>query len=126
MVEKSQAHWAAHGWGPWAFLNKETGGFVGRGGLRAVVLEGHETVEVGYALLPEFWGRGFATEMARESVRVAFAVLGLPELVAYTLETNFASQNVLRKAGFVFDKSITHAGLPHFLYRQINPVKEQK
>ena len=126
MVKKSEAHWDAHRWGPWAFLEKETGDFVGRGGLRAVILEGRETVEVGYALLPAFWGRGFATEMVRESVRVGFEVLGLPELVAYTLETNFASQNVLQKAGFVFDKPITHAGLPHFLYRQINSMKEQK
>ncbi len=126
MVQTANAHWQTHGWGPWALLDKKTGAFIGRGGLRACVIEGRETVEVGYALMPEWRGQGLATEIARMSVRVAFDTLNLPELVGFTLTTNFASQNVLQKAGFVFDHPFEYAGLPHLLYRQTNPAKKDK
>lgn len=123
MVLTAADHWEKHGWGPWVFLEKETGAFVGRGGLRACVIEECETVEVGYALLPDYWGRGLATEMARKSVDVAFSTLNLPALVCFTLTTNFASQRVMQKAGFVFDKPIIYANLPHLLFRLNNPAK---
>ena len=121
MTQTAADHWGKHGWGPWAFLDKETGAFVGRGGLRACVIEGHDAVEVGYALLPAYWGRGLATEMAHKSVDVAFSTLNLPDLACFTLTHNFASQRVMQKVGFVFDKPITYANLPHLLYRQSNP-----
>ena len=126
MVRTAETHWQTHGWGPWALLDSTTGAFVGRGGLRVCVIEERETTEVGYALLPEFWGRGLATEIARASVRVAFDELNLPELVGFTLTTNFASQKILQKAGFVFVHPFDYVNLPHFLYGQTNPSKKDK
>ena len=68
-------HWAEHGFGWWIVRDLATGKFIGRGGLRHVTVEGPDKVEVGYGLLPDYWGRGLATELARESVRVGFEVL---------------------------------------------------
>ena len=59
--------WDKYGFGWWSARDLATGQFAGRGGPRHVLVEGRDEVEVGYGFMPEFWGRGFATELARES-----------------------------------------------------------
>ncbi len=56
-------------------------------------------VEVGYRLLPEAWGRGFATEGAKALVDYGFDDLGLHRIIGVTHPDNKASQRVLQKAG---------------------------
>jgi len=111
------ASWAADGFGYWLARDRASGRFVGRGGLRRVLLDGQPEVEIGYALLPEYWGRGLATELARASIRVAFQELGLPDVVAFTLPTNRASQRVMERAGLRHVGNTVWADLPHVLYR---------
>jgi len=115
------ADWDEHGFGYWLARERTSGVFAGRGGLRRVVLEGRPQVEVGYAVLPQFWNQGFATEIARESIRVGFDVLGLRELVCFTLPTNQGSQRVMQKAGFHYAGETTWAAQPHVLYRLAAP-----
>ena len=110
-------HWQRHDHGLWIFRDKGTGRFVGRGGLRRVTIHGRPEVEIAYALMPGYWGRGLATEMAQVSVDVALGPLGLHELVAYTIPTNHASRRVMAKLGFRHERSIFIHGLPHVLYR---------
>jgi ribosomal-protein-alanine N-acetyltransferase len=55
--------------------------------------------------------------MAREAVRVAFEVLELDEVVAFTIDVNAPSRRVMEKLGMTFGAEIEHAGLPHVLYR---------
>ena len=109
--------WEKDGFGGWLWFLKESGSFIGRAGLRRVDLEGKSVIEVGYVLLPEFWGQGFATEMATASIEVAFEHLGIKELVCYTAVTNKTSQRVMEKAGFTFGHYFTHCGEPYVLYR---------
>jgi ribosomal-protein-alanine N-acetyltransferase len=61
------------------FRAQADGRFVGRGGLRHVYVGGHDEVELAYALMAAFWGRGLATEMARAIVTVAFEHLGMAD-----------------------------------------------
>jgi [ribosomal protein S5]-alanine N-acetyltransferase len=112
------AHFNRHGYGLWIFRSKVDGSFVGRGGLRNVFVGGHDEVEVGYALLPEFWKQGLATEIAQASVKLGFGECQLCELVSFTLPTNNASRRVMEKAGFHFERDIIYKDLPHVLYRQ--------
>jgi hypothetical protein len=74
-------------------------------------------VELAYALMAEYWNRGLATEMAGAILSVAFERLGIEELVCFTLTTNRASQRVMEKAGFEYERDVVHAGQPHMLYR---------
>jgi ribosomal-protein-alanine N-acetyltransferase len=110
-------HWDRHGYGLWVFRDRAGASFVGRGGLRQVVVGGTEEVEVAYALLPAFWGRGLATEMAEALVVVAFERLSLPDVTSFTLPTNRASQRVMEKVGLAYERDVVHAGLPHVFYR---------
>jgi RimJ/RimL family protein N-acetyltransferase len=113
--------WARLGYSWWAIYDLASGRFAGRGGLRRVIVEGRDEVEVGYGFLPEFWGRGLATELARESVRIGFTELKLPELISFTRTTNVDSRRVMEKAGFRYERDIIYANTPHVLYRQLAP-----
>jgi [ribosomal protein S5]-alanine N-acetyltransferase len=116
-LAENLAHWDEHGFGLWLFRESATSAFVGRGGLRHVVLEGQSEVEVTYALAREAWGKGFATEIATAARDVAFRQLGLQDLVAYTIPENVASRRVMEKVGFRHDRAIVHEGDHHVLYR---------
>ena len=110
-------HWRQHGFGLWMARDRATGQFVGRGGLHHVEIDGRDEIEVGYTFLAEFWGRGLATELRCASVRVAFTVLRVPEIVCFTLPTNRASQRVMQKAGFRYERDLVYKDLPHVFYR---------
>lgn len=110
-------HWREHGFGPWIAREAASGRFAGMGGLRRVSIEEIAEVEIGYALMREFWGRGLAAEVARASAHVGFTILGLPDLVSFTLPTNMRSRRVMEKVGFVYERDVTYKGLPHVLYR---------
>lgn len=110
-------HWSEHGFGWWTCLDRHTGEFVGRGGIRTIELsEGDRPVEVGYALVPERWGEGLATELAREAVRIGCGVLSLDRIVGLALPTNVASRHVLEKVGLEYRADVVYKGFPSVLY----------
>jgi [ribosomal protein S5]-alanine N-acetyltransferase len=109
-------HWQAHSFGPWVFFELDTGVFVGRGGLRKWVRAGSECVELLYALRPDVWGRGYATEIALVSVQHA-RELKIDEVVGLAAVSNRASRRVLEKAGLPPREPVEHAGIPHLLGR---------
>jgi len=111
------AHWKRYDFGFWTVRDAASGRFAGRGGLLHTAIVGADDVEVAYAFLPEFWGRGLATELARESVRTAFEVLGLDDVVCFALPTNRASRRVMEKVGFRYERAVVYHGLPHVFYR---------
>jgi len=85
------------GLGVWPAEVRATGAFIGWFCLKYVPKT--VEVEVGYRLLPEAWGRGYATEGARALVRRGFAELGLYRIIGLTHPDNVASQRVLLKTG---------------------------
>ena len=66
---------------------------------------------------PDHWNRGYATELAREAVRVAFDVLGLEDVVSFTVTANGSSRAVMEKLGMTYERDVEHVGLTHVLYR---------
>lgn len=121
ILSRMMAHWLPNDFGWWIARDRYSGDFLGRGGLRLMLLDGKPEVEIGYGFLAEFWNRGLATELARESVRVAFDVLKIPELVCFTTPTNFASRRVMEKVGFRYERDGTYADLPHIFCRLVAP-----
>jgi RimJ/RimL family protein N-acetyltransferase len=115
--QKNLDHWEQHGFGLWLWRDGSDGRFAGRAGLRRTEVEEKDEVELAYALMPEYWGKGLATEIAQACLQVGFEQLGLADIVAFTLTTNRASERVMQKAGFTYERAIERAGLPHLLYR---------
>jgi len=90
------------GLGYWVAVRKTDDAFVGWACL--CYLEGTSEVEVGYRLLPEFWGRGLATEAGRAMVEYGFRELGLDRIVGVAAPANKASCRVLEKLGLRFER----------------------
>jgi RimJ/RimL family protein N-acetyltransferase len=116
-LSSNLAHWAQHGFGLWMLRDRETGGMIGRAVLRHLLVDGIDEVETGYGFMPEFWGRGLATEITGACLRVGRQRLGLNSIVGITLPANTASQRVMVKAGLAYEREIVHDGLRHLLFR---------
>lgn len=65
-------------------------------------------VDLGYALLPQYWSRGLAAEAAAGVLEFSRSVLRLPRLAAITSLDNDASIRVLEKLGMRFEQIILH------------------
>jgi len=85
------------GLGIWATIERASGAPIGMHLLNNI--HGESYIQVGYLLYPEFWGRGYATEMARVVVRYGYTELKLPQITAITDLENVDSQHVLQKVG---------------------------
>jgi ribosomal-protein-alanine N-acetyltransferase len=57
------------------------------------------SADVGYELDPRYWGKGYATEAAREIVRFGFENLGLHRIWAQCIADNIASARVMERLG---------------------------
>jgi ribosomal-protein-alanine N-acetyltransferase len=97
IIELSERQWTTRGLGPFAISETRTAAFVGRGGLFWV--ESLQEVEINYMFDPSTWGRGYATEVAAEFLRIGFETHALARMVATTNPANESSARVLRKVG---------------------------
>lgn len=59
--------------------------------------------EIGWAIHPDYWGRGFATEAARRLLGFAFADLHVHRVVAFSHVGNVASIRVMERLGMCRD-----------------------
>jgi RimJ/RimL family protein N-acetyltransferase len=94
---------AALWWTYW-FVLRDEGVLVGMGGYRGAPKDGE--VEIGYALAPDFLGRGLATEAARALLNNAFDDPRVTRIVAHTLPEKNASTRVLERLGFEWSSSL--------------------
>ena len=117
-MARNLQHWDENGFGLW-MLRDADHQIVGRCVLRHLDVEGTDEVELGYGLHPQYWGRGLATEIARELLRLGLEHLHRPSIVAITRHDNIGSQRVLVKTGLVYERDVHHEGVPHLLYRSI-------
>jgi RimJ/RimL family protein N-acetyltransferase len=104
--------WELRGTGQWAVVERSTGQFAGRAGLHWPGLPDWPGVEVGWALHPSFWGRGYATEAGRASIDYAATVLGRDELFSLILPENVRSAAVAQRLGFTIHETRVVSNFP--------------
>ncbi len=68
-----------------------------------VPLPDNDLIEIGWRFRRDAWGRGYATEAARELLRYGFETLGLDEIVAVLKPDNERSKRVVEKLGMTAD-----------------------
>jgi len=133
--------WLGHGVHKWIAYDRGSGTVVGRGGLSRTPVDDdwgqihaflpaepwvraeHESrhpfvahagwLEIGWALLPEFRGRGYATEIGRAALAYAFDVLGAQAVVSCTVRNNVRSRAVMERIGMRYAGEITSDGRPY-------------
>ena len=93
-----------HGFG--LYLTKLKDGDVPIGICGLLKREALEDVDVGFAFLPQFSGKGYATESASTVLAYGRNVLGINRIVAVTSPDNNASINILAKLGLRFEKMV--------------------
>lgn len=119
--------WVHDGVCKWIAYERQTGELVGRGGLSrlpptsdqarsisalmadAVWAEGR--LELGWAVLGSFRGRGLATEIGREGLHFAVEVLGVDRVIAFTERHNWASRKVMERLEMTLRGEICTVGL---------------
>ena len=109
------------GYGRWACILKETKAVIGFCGLK--YLTDLNAVDLGYRFFPEHWGKGYATEACRASVRFGFEVLELEHIIAMVLPENRASIRVLEKIGMQLEGKRELEGLLPLQYGIRRPAE---
>ncbi|MGI9516651.1 MAG: GNAT family N-acetyltransferase [Pirellulaceae bacterium] len=108
------ADYAKHGYGRLAVIHKHSSCFIGFSGLK--YLEDEKEVDLGYRLLPDYWGKGLATESCQPLIPWGFQQLGLSRIIAEAHRDNVASIRVMEKLGFRFDSESVLDGEPIVRY----------
>jgi RimJ/RimL family protein N-acetyltransferase len=126
-IDAWQSQFAGQGWSNWAVELVDTRQFIGFVGLSVPrrTFAFSPCVEIGWRLARPFWGRGLATEAAREVLRVGFERPDLREIVSFTARGNRRSRAVMERIGLRDAKAdFEHPGIPegsplrlHCLYR---------
>lgn len=96
-----------NGFGLWMIELKSTGTAMGMCGL--IKRAGLEDIDIGFALLPGYEGKGYAYEAASATMDFA-RKKDIPRVVAITLEHNENSIRLLKRIGLQFEKMITLPG----------------
>jgi len=111
-----------YGFSYWAMVETSSGRVIGDCGLIPLEGEGPE-IELGCDVRRDKWNQGYAMEASRASLDYGFNVLKLDQIVAATHPENKASQHVLEKLGFTFDRIAPYWGEDSNFYSKQNPNK---
>lgn len=112
--------------GLWAAEVPGVSPFIGFVGLQVPAFDADFTpcVEVGWRLARAYWGFGYASEAATASLSYAFDLVGLDEVVSFTVLKNVRSRRVMERIGMKESGEFDHPSLPqghklerHVLYR---------
>ena len=131
-VEQIETEFERDGFGLWALELVADGSFIGFTGLNRLPFQASFTpaVEIGWRLLPSFWGNGYAAEAGIAALQLGFERFGLAEIVAETAVTNLPSRNVMQRIGMRHDPAsdflhpnipVDHPLRPCVLYRVASP-----
>ncbi len=112
-------HWTLRGFGTWAVEERTSGAFIGWCGLW--YLEGWPEPELGYALVREAQGRGYATEACLRARSYAYDTLGWSTLISAIHPDNTASLHVARRLGARCETTRLLRGSEMGIYRHPSP-----
>lgn len=96
--------------GYYKITEKASGIFIGLAKMEILTNDASET-ELGYMLLPEYWGKGIGSTVAKKLMDYAFAEKTTKRIIAIIDPKNTASKKILINNGFVSEKTEIVNGL---------------
>lgn len=96
------------GFGNYLLITKDTNEKIGAVGI--FEREGLDILDIGYSLLEEFEGKGYAYEGAQKVKSIGMDEFGLTKLSAIISKDNISSQKLIEKLGLKFKKYVTLPG----------------
>lgn len=116
-IEKQIKRYETKTYGLQAILDKTTNTFIGQCGLLLQEVDGIKEIEVGYSIIPKFWGQGYAPEAAKIFFDYGFHTLGINSIISLIDVANIKSQRVAEKNGLRIDKRTSWMGIDAYVYR---------
>ena len=119
-----QAQYHTNGIGRWAVLLRATDEFMGWAGLKleAGPVNGqHDFYDLGYRLLPRFWGQGYGFEAAQAWLKYGFDTLALSRICAQADVENIGSRRILEKIGMQQGNTFEAKGMRCVWYEALSP-----
>ncbi len=116
----NEREWRELGYGRTAIVERATGRFIGRGGLRYWPQFGE--TEAGWALTPDARGQGYATEASQAAIDWGFAQFGFPYITAMVHPENDASRAVAERLGMEPIRDDNLEGDPVTVYARTAPA----
>ena len=100
LLDHWREQWASQGYGWWVIARREAPEhIIGFGGVAPLNYLTERRINLGYRFAVEAWGQGYATELGRDALAMAFDTLGLPEVFGLVRPDHAASIRVLEKLG---------------------------
>ena len=115
---------STHGFAPWVVSITELNEIVGWGGLSYDPEQPGWGLEVSYAFTPNVWGKGYATELVQNSLRIAFDAHGILEVHAFAKPENERSMRVLEKCGFQMQRYEPSLKRNHYLVTSVAEISK--
>ena len=114
--------WRNVGFGPWAVICRAAcEATIGFGGLSRHAYGEVRRPNLGYRFAVEAWGRGYATELATASLKVAFTMHELAEVYGLVRPQHLASIRVLEKVGMPLVGTLDDGPPASLVYRATRP-----
>ena len=104
-----------NGIGRWAVIEKSSDSFIGWSGLKFIREYENNHInfyDVGYRLIPKYWGKGYATESAKAAIEYGFTKMNLSEIIGTVNKENKASRRALEKCGLKFVEPFMWRNIP--------------
>lgn len=113
LIKKILSQYEKHGYSFWKLIDKDSKIFLGMVGLLNQDIDGKNEIEIGYRILPQFWGKGIATEAASACLEYAKKELLKSRVISLIRPENIPSQGVANKLHAKIEKTVIHGGLKH-------------
>lgn len=110
------------GWSLWPVIHRQDAAVIGFCGF----WDGFAPdVEIGWRLLPEYWGQGLATEAAKAVMEYGFRRWGFPRLISVAQTENKGSIRIMEKMGMEYERTFQHEGFEVVCYSKTNPSLQE-
>lgn len=109
--------WSVHGIGYWCIRTLDDPNIIGVSGVRITEWSNRQVLNLYYRFTPVVWGKGYATEVAKEAIKVANHHFPTLPVIIRTRPTNISSIRVAERLGLTRRADLDTA--EHIVYTSI-------
>ena len=125
-IERWRKSYAENGYGLYAMVLKATGKVIGDCGHARQEVDGATEIEIGYHVLRELQGQGYATEAARACAEYGFNKLRAAKLISLIRPENLPSRRVAEKVGMKIEREIVRKGYATLVYAIARSIQSSR
>ncbi|HWK59086.1 MAG TPA: GNAT family protein [Parapedobacter sp.] len=109
----------------WAICSPDNRIFYGAGGFNGISRE-HRKAEIGFWLLPDFWGQGFMQEAFPLICGYGFERLGLNRIEGFVDSENLNCKRAIEKLGFIHEGTMRECEFKEGRYLNVDIYSKLK